>query len=118
MNYQRTERGRMSLRSEAALAVEVGWYPPALRKTLVAVAGFAVLAVGVAFLFLPAPGVLVIPLGLAILAREFPWAKRFLDWSRDRARRSWITVRDRLAKVARVLTPPSWLPTPFESPLV
>ena len=73
------------------------WYGPALRKTAVAVAGFAVLVVGVAFIFLPAPSFMVIPFGFAILAREFAWARRLLDWSKDRARRSWIVVRDRLA---------------------
>ena len=75
------------------------WYGPALRKVGVAVAGFAVLVVGVAFIFLPAPSFVVIPLGFAILAREFAWARRFLDWSKDRARRSWVVVRDQLAKL-------------------
>jgi uncharacterized protein (TIGR02611 family) len=84
----------------AAVGVALGWYPPVLRKAAVAIAGFVVLIVGVAFIFLPAPSVVVIPLGLAILAREFPWAQKVLDWSRGRVRRSWIVVRDRLAKVA------------------
>lgn len=84
----------------AAMSILPGsWYGPALRKTAVAVAGFAVLFVGVAFIFLPAPSFVVIPLGVAILAREFAWARRFLDWSKDRAQRSWIAVRNRLAKL-------------------
>ncbi|HET6149205.1 MAG TPA: PGPGW domain-containing protein [Polyangia bacterium] len=95
---QRLETPGMRLGSPGALAL--GWYPPALRKTAVAIAGFAVLIVGVAFIFLPAPSVVVIPFGLAILAREFPWAKKVLDWSREHVRRSWLVVRDRLAKVA------------------
>ena len=84
----------------APVEVILGWYLPALRKVAVAIAGFAVLIVGVAFIFLPAPSVVVIPVGLAILAREFPWAQKVLDWSRAHVRRSWIVVRDRLAKVA------------------
>jgi hypothetical protein len=50
-----------------------------LRKAAVAATGFAVLACGFALIFLPGPAVLVIPLGLAILAKEFPWARRLLD---------------------------------------
>jgi tellurite resistance protein TerC len=47
-----------------------------LRKCLVAVLGGALLAVGVAMLFLPGPAVVVIPAALAILAVEFVWARR------------------------------------------
>lgn len=46
------------------------------RRALVAVLGAGVLALGFAFLFLPAPGSVVIPLGLAILGTEFSWAKK------------------------------------------
>jgi tellurite resistance protein TerC len=34
---------------------------------------------GVAMLVLPGPAVLLIPLGLAILATEFPWARKWLS---------------------------------------
>jgi hypothetical protein len=44
----------------------------------VAVAGGGVVAVGVALILLPGPAVLVVPLGLAILATEFFWARRLL----------------------------------------
>jgi tellurite resistance protein TerC len=42
------------------------------------VGGFTVLAVGVALLVLPGPGILVIAVGLAILSAEFVWARRLL----------------------------------------
>jgi hypothetical protein len=48
------------------------------RKIVVAVVGFSVLAFGVALIVLPGPAVVVIPLGLAILGKEFPWARRLL----------------------------------------
>jgi uncharacterized protein (TIGR02611 family) len=48
------------------------------RKVGVAVMGGSVVLLGVAFLFLPAPGSVVIPLGLALLATEFSWARRLL----------------------------------------
>jgi tellurite resistance protein TerC len=44
----------------------------------VSIAGFGILAVGLVCIFLPAPSVIVIPLGLAILATEFRWARRLL----------------------------------------
>jgi uncharacterized protein (TIGR02611 family) len=49
------------------------------KRYVVAVIGFTVLLVGVALLVLPGPAVVVIPLGLAILASEFLWARRLLD---------------------------------------
>jgi tellurite resistance protein TerC len=49
-----------------------------LRKVAIAIAGFAVLAVGVLMIVLPGPAVVVIPLGLTILAKEYSWAERLL----------------------------------------
>ena len=43
-----------------------------------AVAGFVVLAAGIAMLVLPGPGVLVCGIGLGLLALEFRWAERLL----------------------------------------
>ena len=40
---------------------------------------------GFAMLVLPGPGILVVVIGLAILAREFAWAERTLDKTRARA---------------------------------
>lgn len=59
----------------------------AARKVAVAIVGGAVLVVGVALIVLPGPAFLVIPAGLAILATEFPWARRLLRWAKDRAAR-------------------------------
>jgi len=55
-----------------------------IRRIAVGVAGFSVLAVGVAMMVLPGPAVIVIPLGLAILATEFVWARSLLDKARDK----------------------------------
>jgi uncharacterized protein (TIGR02611 family) len=49
------------------------------RKVIIAVLGTTVLAVGVALIVLPGPAIVVIPLGLAILATEFLWARRLLN---------------------------------------
>ena len=57
------------------------------RKTLVAVAGSAVLLLGLVMIVLPGPAIAVIPIGLGILATEFEWARRWLQHVRERARR-------------------------------
>lgn len=49
-----------------------------LRKLAIALAGGSVVLVGIAMLALPGPAIVVIPLGLAILATEFLWARRWL----------------------------------------
>ena len=55
-----------------------------LRKCLVAILGSALLIAGLAMLFLPGPAIVVIPAALAILAVEFTWARRWLNWMRER----------------------------------
>jgi uncharacterized protein (TIGR02611 family) len=53
-----------------------------LRRAVVAVIGFTVLLIGLAMVVLPGPAIVVIPLGLAILATEFVWARRLLEKAR------------------------------------
>ena len=50
-----------------------------VRRIVVAVMGFTVLFIGLALLMLPGPAFVVIPLGLAILATEFVWARSLLN---------------------------------------
>jgi uncharacterized protein (TIGR02611 family) len=52
---------------------------PVLRKVVVAVIGFILIAIGTALLVLPGPGILVILAGIAVLSLEFPWAKALFD---------------------------------------
>ena len=47
-----------------------------LRKLIVGMIGGTVLFIGVALIVLPGPAFIVIPIGLAILATEFAWARR------------------------------------------
>jgi tellurite resistance protein TerC len=47
-----------------------------LRKLIVGMIGGTVLLIGVALIVLPGPAFIVIPIGLAILATEFAWARR------------------------------------------
>ena len=49
-----------------------------VRRVIVSVIGATVLLLGVALLVLPGPAFIVIPIGLAILATEYAWARRWL----------------------------------------
>ncbi len=62
---------------------------PRLRKLLVAVIGSTVVLFGLARVVLPGPAVLVVPLGFAILATEFVWARRLVR----RGGELWSKVR-------------------------
>ena len=63
------------------------------RKVAVAVIGSTVLAIGIALIVLPGPAFVVIPLGLAILATEFLWARRLLRRVRQGATLAYQRVR-------------------------
>jgi hypothetical protein len=56
-------------------------------RTARTITGFVLLGGGIVMLALPGPGLLTIAAGLAMLAREFPWARRLLDQVRDAANR-------------------------------
>jgi len=62
-----------------------------VRKVVIDVIGTTVLLLGLALIILPGPAFVVIPVGLAILASEFAWARRVIRRGRifvERARRS------------------------------
>jgi len=56
------------------------------KRLIVAVVGFTVLLAGVAMIVLPGPAFIVIPLGLAILATEFVWARNLLKKVKEKIR--------------------------------
>lgn len=51
---------------------------PVIRKLVYSVLGITVLLIGIAMIVLPGPALIVIPLGLAILAGEYAWARRII----------------------------------------
>jgi hypothetical protein len=55
----------------------------AIKRIAILVVGSTVLAIGLALLVLPGPAFVVIPVGLAILAMEFAWARRWLRKARE-----------------------------------
>ena len=78
-----------------------------VRRIAIAIAGFAVLAFGLALVAVPVPGttMIVVPLGLAILAKEFTWAGRLLGWSVAILRRAWARVREFFGRAPAPLAP-------------
>jgi len=53
-----------------------------VKRVIVSVVGVTVLLIGIALLVLPGPAFIVIPVGLAILATEYAWARRWLKRGR------------------------------------
>jgi len=67
---------------------------PRVRKTIVAVIGSTLVLFGLALVVLPGPAMLVVPIGLALLATEFAWARRLIRrggvaWGRARRWQFW-----------------------------
>ncbi len=50
-----------------------------IRKSIIFVVGITVVLFGIVLIVTPGPAILIIPLGLAILATEFIWAKKLMD---------------------------------------
>ena len=67
-----------------------------VRRVIVSVVGVTVLLIGIALLVLPGPAFIVIPVGLAILATEYAWARRWLKKVRTMAS-NVVSSRDRTA---------------------
>lgn len=55
-----------------------------VRKTLVALIGFPVVALGLLLIPLPGPGLLVVFIGFLILSLEFEWAEKHLEGVRKK----------------------------------
>jgi uncharacterized protein (TIGR02611 family) len=58
-------------------------------RLAVGIVGGLIVVLGLALVPLPGPGWLIVFLGLGILATEFAWAERLLDFGR-RTLRSWL----------------------------
>ena len=55
------------------------------KRVITVIIGMTVLLFGIALLVLPGPAFVVIPIGLAILATEFAWARRTLNMLKESA---------------------------------
>jgi len=72
------------------------WIPRIVKQIIAVVVGGTVLLVGIIMLVAPGPAFIVIPLGLAVLALEFAWARRWLKKLKHTAG----SVRDKLRSSA------------------
>ncbi len=53
--------------------------PARLKRIVVSLVGFTVLILGIILIVFPGPAFIVIPIGPAILATEYVWAKNLLE---------------------------------------
>lgn len=108
-----------------------------LYRTVVGVVGVAIVLLGIVLLPAPGPGWAIIFVGLAVLASEFEWAQRLLDFAKKHVHR-WTTWIARQHLVVRLLVGlailalvlgifwayfavvgvPGWLPDIAEEPLL
>ncbi len=72
------------------------------KKALITVFGLALLLIGIVFIVLPGPAVLIIPLALGLLAIEYPVAKKWLRIFQKRMKNTaqwadakWRTFKNR-----------------------
>jgi uncharacterized protein (TIGR02611 family) len=55
-----------------------------VKRVIIGVVGFTVLAIGLVMIVLPGPAFIVIPVALGILATEFVWAKKLIQKIRSK----------------------------------
>lgn len=72
-----------------------------LKKVLLTIAGVFFISLGLIFILLPGPAVICIPLGLALLAMEYPWAKVWLRKAQRSLRKSAVASDKLMAKFKR-----------------
>jgi uncharacterized protein (TIGR02611 family) len=63
------------------------------KRIAVSVAGLVLLLLGLVMMVLPGPGVLFVIAGLAVLATEYVWAQRMLNFAKRKAERAKDAVR-------------------------
>jgi uncharacterized protein (TIGR02611 family) len=66
----------------------VDWTIANIRRLVIGVVGGTVLLIGIIMIVTPGPAVVVIPMGLAILATEFIWARTLLVKVKEKIQRA------------------------------
>lgn len=64
-----------------------------MKRGVVAVLGGLLTLAGIALLVLPGPGFVLVAAGLAVLATQFEWAKKPLDYAKSKAEQGVEEVR-------------------------
>ncbi|WP_191564267.1 PGPGW domain-containing protein [Janibacter melonis] len=73
--------------------------PAVIKKVAVQIAGWLLVLVGIAALFLPGPGLLALFAGMALLATQYEWAERRLEPVKQAALR---TAADSVSSWGRI----------------
>ena len=60
-----------------------------VKRIVVTVIGFIFLIIGILLIVFPGPAFIVIPIGLAILATEYEWAKKAFDKMKSRVQKTF-----------------------------
>ena len=71
------------------------------KKLLITIAGIFFISLGLIFILLPGPAVICIPLGLALLAMEYSWAKIWLRKAQRWMRKSAVQSDKVVARLKR-----------------
>ena len=75
-----------------------------MKRSVVAVVGGLLTLTGIALLVLPGPGFVLVAAGLAVLATQFAWARRPLDYATNKAHQGMDEVaRSRLRAIGTAL---------------
>lgn len=68
------------------------------RRIVISVVGATVVVLGIVMIVTPGPGLVVIPVGLAILSLEFAWARAWLRRLRQVISNNGMSARSRRAE--------------------
>ena len=69
-----------------------------IKRLAIFLIGISIVLIGCILFFTPGPAILVIPIGLAILATEFIWAKKLLKKFKETTSTISQTAKDALSK--------------------
>ncbi len=67
-----------------------------MRRIVKAILGFLLILVGLLLAVpgIPGPGLALVALGLLLLSEQFPWARRILEW----AKQKWNRLREKVSR--------------------
>jgi hypothetical protein len=69
-----------------------------IRKLVVFLIGISIVLIGCVLFFTPGPAIIVIPVGLAVLATEFIWAKKLLKKFKETTSSITKSAKDAIRK--------------------
>ena len=69
-----------------------------IRKLVIFLIGISIVLIGCVLFFTPGPAIIVIPIGLAILATEFIWAKKLLKKFKETTSSITQSAKDAIRK--------------------